>query len=109
MGRTGDHVGVIDEQVRELHSVLAALGLPSPEALADRTVLDEIDRAIAPLRLPESVRRLWELVDPYSLTRTVGMHPEPSDLQFSLESWRRSSLEIHCEPRHFFQFCYSSH
>jgi hypothetical protein len=55
-------------------------GLAVPGPLQDATVIDEIDDAIAPARLPAEVRRLWE-ADGFSLTH----------------------------PRHFFQVFYTSH
>lgn len=100
----------VDELVSDLSDLLRELGLPTPELAQASVILDEIDEAIAPARLPASARRLWELIDPARLH--VGMYPQLSDAGFGLDSWK----EEHdgdgfnpMQPRHFFQLCYSSH
>jgi len=102
---------VVDELVRELHEVLRALGLSVPRATQDVRVLDDIEEAIAPARLPRAARRLWELVDATSLQALVSFYPLLASPEFGLRSWWEDEANefIGGQPRHFFQFCYESH
>ena len=100
------HTESIDFLVRDLYAELRALDLPVPSRLTYPSVLEEIDRAIWPARLPSSVRRLWELIDPDRLV--VSSYPELSTPEFGLEAWHMNR-EDDVIPRHLFQFCYSSH
>jgi hypothetical protein len=95
----------IDLLVRDLFTDLDALGLSIPLPEREPSVLDEIDRTLAPVKLPRSVRRLWELVNPATLVLLT--HPELATPEFGLRSWRMS--QDAGAPAHFFQLCYSSH
>ncbi len=57
----------IDAKLAELGDALAAAGLPRPRPPRSPRALDELAAAIAPLRLPEDLRRFWEQVDVDSL------------------------------------------
>jgi hypothetical protein len=102
---------LIERLVAELHDVLDACGLPAPDAPNDVLVLDEIDQALSPARLPEAVRRLWELIDPSSLQALVSFYPSLSPPDFALTSWRMDEENefIGGPPRHLFPVCYESH
>jgi hypothetical protein len=99
---------VVDDLVAELHTTLCDLDLAVPAAPEDTGVLAEIDEAIAPTRLPPSARRLWQLVDPWSLQQTVSLHPMLMRPDFALSSWRLQEDAV-TMPRHFFPLCYDSH
>ena len=57
----------IDAKLAELGDALHAVGLPRPRPPKSRDALDELAAAIASLRLPDGLRRSWELVDVGSL------------------------------------------
>ena len=57
----------IDSAVDRLDDALRRAGLPPLEPATDEVSVDDVDDAVAPYRLPEDVRRFWELVDPSSL------------------------------------------
>ena len=102
----------VDELVDELHRVMDALGLTVPGALREPSILDEIDSALAPARLPAQVRRLWELVDTDVLGNSVRTHPQLAKPDFCL--WSRRNLDEPDDftvghPGHFFQVFYTSH
>ena len=95
----------IDVLVCDLFTELDALGLTIPLEECEPSALEEIDRTLAPVKLPSSVRRLWELVNPVTLV--VLAHPELATPEFALGSWRLN--QDAGAPAHFFQLCYSSH
>lgn len=98
-----EEVTVIDELVVELHGALRAIRLDVPGEPDDPGVLDEIDVAIAPARLPHAARRLWELVDPRSLQHLVSFYPLLAAPGVALQTWREdeSNQFIGGPPGHF--------
>lgn len=102
---------MVDELVAELHGAFRAIDLEVPSEPNDAHVLDEIDKAIAPARLPGAARRLWELVDPSSLQQLVSFYPLLAPPEFGLRMWRENESNefIGSAPRHFFPVCYESH
>jgi hypothetical protein len=95
----------IDVLVRDLFTELDALGLTIPLQESEPSLLEEIDRTLAAVKLPSSVRRLWELVNPAMLV--ASSYPELATPQFGQESWPLNQDAD--APAHFFQLCYSSH
>jgi hypothetical protein len=98
----------IDEKLSVLARALQERGVESPKSPEDTKVLDEIDAAIAPLRLPAEIRRFWELVDPYSLR----IEPSPcfTGPAFALDAWRGHVTETPgMVPRVLFPVAYESH
>jgi hypothetical protein len=81
----------IDHLIRDLHAELRALDLPGPTRLQYPSILHEIDAVLAPARLPIPVRRLWELIDPGLLQSAIGVYPQLSTPEFSLESWHQAA------------------
>jgi hypothetical protein len=57
----------IDAKLAALGDALHAAGLPRPRTPQSSDALDDLVEVIAPLRLPEELRRFWELVDVGSL------------------------------------------
>jgi hypothetical protein len=102
-----DGVVSIDLKVAELGDALEAAGLPRPRPPASRDALDELTSAIAPLRLPEEVRRFWELVDVDSLA--VRRYPPIHDPAGSLCLWTQNLDPPGTLPRVLLPLAYESH
>ncbi len=68
------------------------------------TVIADIQRAIAPRRLPVEIEWFWKTWDPASFGWLVG-HPPLTEPSFALETWERD-LEW---PRALFWVAYESH
>lgn len=100
----------LDDAVGRLAAAYRSAGLPPirrADAGIDRT-LGEIQREIAPLRLPDELRQFWQLVDP--LTITVAPYPHPTDARFALDSWKSHRDEFPgMTPRLLFPVAYESH
>jgi hypothetical protein len=98
----------MDELVAELRAVCASLGVePLGPAEGISAALARIDQAVAPLRVPASVRRLWELIDGHSLENTVRCHPGLSRPEFVLRG--RDNSDPDFVPAHFLDVFYTSH
>jgi hypothetical protein len=78
----------IDQAVDRLVAAFRAAGLPAVRPPSDPgPTLAWIASEIAPLRLPDQLRRFWTRVDPRSLA--VAPVPEPVTPAFALDTWRR--------------------
>lgn len=97
----------IDASIDALTDALTDAGVEPPQPPSDLAVLEQIDAAIAPLRLPGDVRRFWERVDP----RTLNVEVWPSFVtpEFALDSWRNGRDEFPAlAPATLFGVAYSS-
>jgi hypothetical protein len=95
----------VDAQLDELAALLARAGVSPPVAPPDVAALDEVERVIAPLRLPASARRLWERVDVRSYA--VETYPALTDPEFALQAWQ-SHQDAELVPARLFPLCYTS-
>lgn len=94
---------MVDDLVVELHDVLRDLDLAVPAPPEGTGILDEIDQAIAPARLPSAARWLWELIHP-SFRQIVGFCPDLTSPGFALEMWKEhedtgSCRDTFCDRR----------
>jgi hypothetical protein len=97
----------IDASIDALAEALTTAGVEAPRAPAEPPDVDAIDVAIAPMSLPEQVRRFWERVDPWSLR--VQAYPHPTDPGFALNTWRQHRDEFPgMAPRALFLVGYES-
>ncbi len=97
----------VDDRLAVIERQLVALGIEGFSAPTDSSVLDRIDKAVAPLRLPAGVRRFWELVDPNTLR--VLPYPRWSSPDVALKYWRNEVADGEYVPRLLFPFAYESH
>jgi hypothetical protein len=81
-----DHAG-IERAVEALSKSLVDAGVEPMRAPLDSQLIERIEAAVAPLRLPAQARRFWELVDP----TTIRVHPHPDLIapEFALTTWER--------------------
>ena len=63
----------VDGCIDRLQAAVRATGVSVPDAPGDVEALRLLERTIAPLELPPSLRRLWERVSPATLP--VGLSP----------------------------------
>jgi hypothetical protein len=97
----------VESQLEALGRSLVARGLPVPRPPRDLVVLETINEAIAPFRLPTDIVRFWQLVDP--LTIHVRPWPALTDPAFALSSWRGHIEEPGFVPEALFPIAYESH
>ena len=92
-------------QVTRLIDALADAGVPV-SAPADLGDLRELEREIGPLRLPGTLRDLWERID--AATFRMNAWPRLQTPAFALFSWRLSR-DNGTFPPGLLPFCYDSH
>lgn len=100
----------LDEAVDRLVAAYRGAGLPRirPARRGIDRVLADIQREIAPLRLPEELVRFWQLVDPATIT--VAPYPHPTTADFALHCWKSHRDELPgATPRLLFPVAYESH
>lgn len=98
----------LEQSIAALSALLAEAGVAPPTPPSEFAVLSEIDAAILPLRLPATVRRFWELLDPATLA--VDAFPETTSPSFALSSWQRHVRENPgMVPRVLFPIACESH
>jgi hypothetical protein len=100
----------IDDAVRRLVGAYREAGLAEigPAATGIEQVLAEIQREIAPLRLPDELVRFWQLVDPATIS--IAPYPHPTTAEFALDSWKSHRDEFPgMTPRLLFPIAYESH
>ena len=85
----------IDEAIDGFVRAVENVGLPDVLPPADLTSLEELEAAIAPLRIPPAVRRFWERVDTRTLRARTGPNLHGPDL--ALSGWL-SGQEYGLEP-----------
>ena len=95
----------VDAQLDELAALLTRAGVSPFAVPRDVAVLEEIERAVAPLRLPAPTRRLWERVDAWSYG--VVTYPALTTPEFALEAWQRDQ-DAELVPARLFPICYTS-
>ncbi len=100
---------MIDDAIDRLAGVLADVGMPEmrPPGPAIEQTLQDIERAIAPLRLPDDLVTFWRRVDPQSLAAMP--YPELCTASFALDTWR-NHLDVlsGMVPRLLFPMAYQS-
>jgi hypothetical protein len=97
----------VDSALDRLVAALAAAGMPPPRAPESMVPLDELERAIAPLRLPDDLRRFWQRVDP--LTMGFRTWPEIGRPEDALVAWRMEHDEFPGQnPGALVQIAYTS-
>jgi len=83
-------------------------GVAPIRAPSDAAILERIEAAITPLRLPTAVRRFWDLVDLASIY--VHPHPDLTSAEFALQTWESHVSEAPgMVPRVLFPIGYESH
>ncbi|MEP6761014.1 MAG: hypothetical protein ABJA93_06580 [Sporichthyaceae bacterium] len=100
----------MDEAVARLVAAYRYAGLTAirPPGRDIGRVLSDIEREIAPLRLPEELVRFWQIVDPTTIT--VAPYPHLTTADFALHSWKSHRDEIPgMTPRLLFPVAYESH
>ena len=98
----------IAHSLEALAAALESAGAAAMREPADPAVLDRIDAAIAPLRLPAAVRSLWESVDPESIS--AHHHPGLTSPEFALETWESHINDFPGSVPHvLFPIGYESH
>jgi hypothetical protein len=97
----------VESRLKALEQSLAAQGLPVPRRPPDVAVLETIQQAIEPYRLPADLIRFWQLVDPV----TIHVHPWPmlTDPAFALWAWRGHTEDPGFVPEALFPIAYESH
>jgi hypothetical protein len=95
----------VDGKIDELAGVLLRAGVAPPVPRPVVMVLDEIDAAVAPFRLPSAARRLWKRVDPTSFAVTT--YPELTTPELALGGWRLHQ-KTDLVPARLFPLCYTS-
>src|SRR4051794_17003453 len=96
------------QSIERLGDALAGAGGDRPQRPTDTSIVDSIERRIAPFQLHEDVRELWMTVD----MRRLPFHTDPrwQPPQFCLDSWEneRSDDEgFTMVPRAFFMIGYA--
>lgn len=97
----------IDDAIDGFLAALSRAGAPAPVAPTDRSVLSELEGAIAPLRVPGAVRRFWQRVAPETLG--IDTYPGLHGPKFALESWLMSREFGDADPPALLQLAYESH
>src|SRR4051812_19610444 len=95
----------LDDQIDELGRQLAHARVATPVRPSDTMALDEVEAAIAPLRLPGSVRRLWERVDARQFR--LATYPQFTEPEFALRAWQ-TDVAAGLVPARLFPLCYES-
>jgi hypothetical protein len=96
-----------DERIDRLVEALEAAGAPAPEAPSDHAGLVALQGEIAPLRLPDTLRRLWERVSIGSFALVT--YPFLSTPEVALGGWRLNRDTDLLVPAGMLPFCYESH
>jgi hypothetical protein len=96
-----------DTHIDRLVGALRSAGAPEPQPPADASSLAALERELAPLRLPETLRRLWQRIDVRSLA--LGTYPQLSAPDFALSGWRMNRDGDLVVPLSMLPFCYESH
>ena len=96
-----------DAQIDRLVEALRSAGAPEPQPPADASSLAALEGELAPLRLPETLRRLWQRIDVRSLA--LDTYPRLSDPDFALFGWRLNRDGVLSVPLSMLPFCYESH
>jgi hypothetical protein len=97
----------IDASIDALADALSAAGVDPPRPPSEATDLDAVDAAIAPLALPQQLRRFWERVDLRSLH--LWPYPHPIEAAFALDTWKEHRDEFPgMAPRPLFLVAYES-
>lgn len=100
----------VDDAVGRLFAAYRDAGLPPirPAAGDVDRILTDIDREIAPLRMPDELVRFWQLVDPATIS--AAPYPHPTTAAFALDSWKSHRDEFPgMTPRLLFPVAYESH
>ena len=98
----------VDRALDSLCEALAGAGVERPSPPAALSALEELEAAIAPMRLPADVRRFWERVDAATLGAMTD--PELHGPDLALMSWRMGRAEFAAgQPAALVQVAYSSH
>jgi hypothetical protein len=79
-------VSDIERAIDRIRDRLRRVGVRDVSAPKDTRTLDELVRAIQPLRLPDDVLRWWRTVDVDSLPISAWL--QPCTPEFALETWR---------------------
>ena len=82
---------VVEEAVERLAAACREAGVPEPAPPKQPPDLDAVDQAIAPLRLPAQMRRLWELDGPHI---HAASHPTLMPPDFGLKTWVRARRRV---------------
>lgn len=82
----------IDRTIDALVEALAAAGVDPPTAPSDPAVLDRVEDAITPLRLPRDLRAFWERVDPATLR--LWVLPRLIGPTFAYDTWKQVREEF---------------
>ena len=94
-----------DERIDRLIAALSQYGV-HPSAPADDAALEQLESELAPLTLPETLRRLWQRVDVRTLR--FSTFPTLSNPAFALSGWRLDR-DSAMSPPGLLAFCYESH
>ena len=76
----------IDEAVALLSAALSELNFCMPRPSDSTRDIDDLATEIAPLRLPEEIRRFWQLVD--TSTVVADRPPKLDGPRYALHSWK---------------------
>ena len=76
----------IDDAVALLSAALGALDFRMPRPPESTRDIDDLAAEIAPLRLPDEIRRFWELVD--TSTLVADRPPKLDGPRYALHSWK---------------------
>lgn len=82
----------IDTSIDALCDALVAAGVDGPRGPADAALLDQVEAAIAPLRLPPQLRAFWQRIDPATLK--VLAFPQPIGPAFAYDTWKQHREEF---------------
>ena len=96
-----------DARIDALLEALRSAGAPGPQPPADGSALAELEAELAPLRLPATLRRLWQRIDVRSFA--VDTYPRLSSPDFALFGWRMNRDGDPLVPLSMLPFCYESH
>jgi hypothetical protein len=97
----------IDDSIDALAAALERVGVDPPGPPAEPPDFNAIAAPVAPMSLPEDVRRWWERVDPWSVR--AWAYPELSGWQFALDTWIQHRHEFPgIAPRSLFLVGYTS-
>jgi hypothetical protein len=97
----------IDEAIDGFLAALSRAGAPAPVVPTDLSALSDLERTIAPLRVPGAVRRFWQRVAPETLG--IDTYPRLHGPEFALESWLMSREFGDADPPALLQIAYESH
>jgi hypothetical protein len=98
----------LEAVLARLSDALAAAGVERPQPPASSSALEQLEAAIAPLRLPADVRWFWERVDADTLR--VEPYPQLHGPAMALAFWVRGRDEFPGQnPEVLLQIAYTSH